>query len=181
VQKEGKYPAASHRARKSSIVPFIKDFRMYPHVVLLHHKDASLRVAFREAGAQHVLELPCDRRELQLVVGMSGGMRGGEITWGDITMNPDEMFWVHGKPIHFTKTESKILATLMRHPTRINSKEFIIDRLYVEADAPQNRIVDVYVCKVRRKLQSVLEYNPIQTVWSRGYMMTPQENCHVRQ
>lgn len=69
-------------------------------------------------------------------------------------------------PEHFTWKETATLRSILSRKT-ITTKEMLLNDLYAGRDEPELKIVDVFVCKVRRKLG---EHHPmIETVWGRGY------------
>lgn len=74
-----------------------------------------------------------------------------------------------------TMKEAEIFAALTERPETICTKEMLMDRLYGGRDEPDMKIVDVFVCKLRRKLSRALgETDVIQTVWGRGYQFIQQ-------
>jgi two-component system cell cycle response regulator CtrA len=85
-----------------------------------------------------------------------------------------------GKSVHLAADEFALFALLVRRTGRALSKETIYDHLYAhrpDCDQPDIKIVDVYVCKVRRKLaQLFAPADPeefIKTHWGRGYEFVP--------
>lgn len=76
---------------------------------------------------------------------------------------------------HLTGTEAKLLATLALDPAKVRTKADLMDHMYGDEDGgPEIKIIDVLVCKLRRKL---IEMNGgldvIRTVWGRGYQFEP--------
>lgn len=93
-------------------------------------------------------------------------------------------YYLHeGKPltIDLTRKEYNILLTLMQAHGTVRSKEQILNAMYAtdsEDDVPEIKIVDVFVCKVRKKIDRVSGVKGtgsllIQTVWGQGYAMVP--------
>lgn len=76
---------------------------------------------------------------------------------------------------HLTGLEARLLTALAIDPSRIYSKDDLMDHLYSGDDEPDKKIVDVMVCKLRHKL---LEMNGgldvVRTVWGRGYQFEPK-------
>jgi DNA-binding winged helix-turn-helix (wHTH) protein len=70
-----------------------------------------------------------------------------------------------------TRQEARLLLILERSKDRIASKEALLNRLYVETpnDLPDVKIIDVFICKLRKKL-ATSEYR-IDTVWGVGYKL----------
>src|SRR3954465_9847955 len=59
----------------------------------------------------------------------------------------------------------------MLHKGVLLTKERFMSSLYAEAEAPDSKIVDVFVCKLRRKLAASGAAEIIRTVWGRGYVL----------
>ena len=51
------------------------------------------------------------------------------------------------------------------------TKEAFLNHLYGGMDEPEMKIIDVFICKLRRKLSDAGAPNVIATVWGRGYMV----------
>lgn len=70
--------------------------------------------------------------------------------------------------------EAAILLCLQQKAPRLVTKQALLDELCLhEVDQPEIKIVDVYVCKIRKKLKPL--GIDIQTIWGRGYRMLPLE------
>jgi two-component system cell cycle response regulator CtrA len=86
--------------------------------------------------------------------------------------------YVNNESIHLTGKETSMLLLFASSPGRVLSKEMIMENLYTAGidDEPEMKIIDVFVCKLRRKLTDV---HPdaekfIETIWGRGYRLPPQ-------
>ena len=72
-----------------------------------------------------------------------------------------------------TSKEHDLLQLLMRNPERVFTKEEIHRHLYPNRKKPDIRIIDVYICKLRRKLMDLSDgCDYIQTEWGRGYVLS---------
>ena len=60
---------------------------------------------------------------------------------------------VDGRPVHLTGKESAILELLTRRKGTILTKEMFLSHLYGEGDEPEAKIIDVFICKLRKKQQ----------------------------
>ena len=79
---------------------------------------------------------------------------------------------VDDEPVHVTGTEYAILELLSLRKGTILTKEMFLDRLYHGANEPELKIIDVFLCKLRKKLaQATGGDHYIETVWGRGYML----------
>ena len=76
---------------------------------------------------------------------------------------------VNEQPLELTSTEFKVLVELAQQPGRVLSREQLIDRVWGMDFYGNDRVVDVYVGQVRRKLEEVLGQSPIRTVRGVGY------------
>jgi two-component system cell cycle response regulator CtrA len=79
---------------------------------------------------------------------------------------------VDGKPLHLTSKEYGILELLVLRKGSLLTKEMFLNHLYGGIDEPDLKIIDVFVCKLRKKLEKVSGgINYIETVWGRGYIL----------
>jgi two-component system cell cycle response regulator CtrA len=74
--------------------------------------------------------------------------------------------------VNLTGTEYKILAFLAQRQGSTLTKEMLLNHLYSGMDEPEIKIIDVFICKLRKKLAEASGgRNYIETVWGRGYML----------
>ena len=126
------------------------------------------------AGADDVVERDIDRAELiariRAIVRRSRGFSQSLLTVGDLTLNVDQHdVTAHGVRVHLTAKEFAILELLVLRRNMIMTKEVILSQLYGGMDAPEIKIIDVFVCKIRNKLTKAGLPSVISTVWGRGY------------
>src|SRR5262245_37125611 len=75
-------------------------------------------------------------------------------------------------PVRLTIKEYHILELLSLRKGAIVTKDMILNHLYGGMDEPKVKIIDVFVCKLRRKLaQATGGSHYIETVWGRGYVL----------
>src|SRR6516162_5390445 len=103
------------------------------------------------------------------------------IQMGMLTVNLEtHVVSVNEKPVHLTGKEYGILELLSRRKGTTLTKEMFLDHLYGGMDEPEIKIIDVFVCKLRKKLaQATGGSHYIETVWGRGYVLrdpTPDTN-----
>ena len=73
--------------------------------------------------------------------------------------------------MHLTGKEYSILELLVLRKGMVLTKEAFLNHLYGGMDEPEVKIIDVFVCKLRKKLARAGAEGIIGTIWGRGYMI----------
>jgi two-component system cell cycle response regulator CtrA len=128
-------------------------------------------------GADEYVSKPFHKDELvariQAIVRRSQGHAQSLITTGSLVVNLDsKTVTVNDIRINLTGKEYQILELLSLRKGSTLTKEMFLNNLYGGMDEPDAKIIDVFICKLRRKLTTASEgYNFIETVWGRGYAL----------
>ena len=133
-------------------------------------------------GADDYVTKPFHRDELvariHAVVRRSKGHSQSIIRTGKLSVNLDtKTIDVDGAPLHLTGKEYGMLELLSVRKGTTITKDMFLNHLYNGMDEPELKIIDVFICKLRKKLSSACGgENYIETVWGRGYVLCdPQE------
>jgi two-component system cell cycle response regulator CtrA len=148
-----------------------------PVIVLTAAADVDTKVKSFSAGADDFITKPFHKAELaariNAVVRRSRGHSESIIRTGNIALNLDtRSAEVSGVPVHLTPSEYKVLELLSLRKNSVLTKEMCLNHLYNGLREPEVKIIDVFICKLRKKLaQATHGGNQIETVWGGGYML----------
>jgi two-component system cell cycle response regulator CtrA len=152
-----------------------------PVLILSGLGDAEQKVKGLGTGADDYLTKPFNKDELiariQAIVRRSKGHAQSIIKTGLLAVNLDtHTVEVKEKPLHLTTKEYGILELLSLRKGTTLTKEVFLNHLYGGMDEPELKIIDVFVCKLRKKLSNATGGdNYIETVWGRGYVLRDPE------
>ncbi len=148
-----------------------------PIMILSGSTEIDTKVKTFGGGADDYLTKPFHKDELvariHAVVRRSKGHAQSVITTGDILVNLDaKTVEVNGSRVHLTGKEYQMLELLSLRKGTTLTKEMFLNHLYGGMDEPELKIIDVFICKLRKKLSAATGgLNHIETVWGRGYVL----------
>ena len=128
-------------------------------------------------GADDYMTKPFHKDELiarmQAVIRRSKGFAQSLITVGELTLDLDaKQATINGQRVHLTGREYQTLELLALRKGKTLNKELFLNSLYGGVDEPEAKIIDVFICKLRKKLAMAGGGRSlIETVWGGGYMM----------
>jgi two-component system cell cycle response regulator CtrA len=152
-------------------------------MILSGTAEIDTKVKTLGGGADDYLTKPFHKDELvariHAVVRRSKGHAQSVIATGDILVNLDaKTVEVNGQRVHLTGKEYQMLELLSLRKGTTLTKEMFLNHLYGGMDEPELKIIDVFICKLRKKLQAAAGGHYIETVWGRGYVLRdPQEGA----
>lgn len=148
-----------------------------PILILSGLDDADTKIRGFGFGADDHLTKPFHREELvariHAIVRRSKGHAQSVIETGAVCVNLDaKTVEVDGQTVHLTGKEYQMLELLSLRKGTTLTKEMFLNHLYGGMDEPELKIIDVFICKLRKKLsQATGGDSYIETVWGRGYVM----------
>ncbi len=160
----------------------LRDSRVKTPVLILSGlTESESKVKGLKSGADDYLTKPFDKAELlariQAIVRRSAGHAQSVVTTGQLSVNLDaHTVEVNSQSIHLTGKEYGILELLSLRKGTTLTKEMFLNHLYGGMDEPELKIIDVFICKLRKKLSTATGGdNYIETVWGRGYVLRDPE------
>lgn len=156
----------------------LRDSKIDTPVLILSGLDGpDKKIKGLRTGADDYLTKPFDKGELmarvQAIVRRSQGHSQSIIKTGKLAVNLDaRTVEVDGRILHLTGKEYGILELLSLRKGTTLTKEMFLNHLYNGIDEPELKIIDVFICKLRKKLATATGGdNYIETVWGRGYVL----------
>ncbi|MBO9435110.1 response regulator transcription factor [Ruegeria sp. R13_0] len=154
-----------------------------PILILSGADDTESKIKGFGFGADDYLTKPFHREELvariHAIIRRSKGHSQSVIHTGRVAVNLDaKTVEVDGQTVHLTGKEYQMLELLSLRKGTTLTKEMFLNHLYGGMDEPELKIIDVFICKLRKKLSNATGGdNYIETVWGRGYVLRdPQSN-----
>lgn len=147
-----------------------------PIMVISHRTDPHTKVAAFSAGADDYVTKPFDINEaqarIQALTRRAYGISEPRLRVGPLELDLESrMVSINGHFLQLTSKEYSILELLLLRKGAVLTKDMFLNHLYGGIDEPEMKIIDVFICKLRRKLQRYGADQMITTVWGRGYIL----------
>ncbi len=148
-----------------------------PILILTGSDDTESKLKGFGFGADDYMTKPFHREELvariQAIIRRSKGHSQAVIRTGQLVVNLDaRSVEANGRSVNLTGKEYQILELLSLRKGTTLTKEMFLNHLYGGMDEPELKIIDVFICKLRKKLSEHLQGDSyIETVWGRGYVL----------
>lgn len=156
-----------------------------PILILSGADDTENKIKGFGFGADDYMTKPFHREELiariHAIIRRSKGHSQSVIKTGRISVNLDaKTVDVDGRTVHLTGKEYQMLELLSLRKGTTLTKEMFLNHLYGGMDEPELKIIDVFICKLRKKLSIATNgENYIETVWGRGYVLRDPEPAEL--
>lgn len=148
-----------------------------PIIILSALTATAHKISCFNAGADDYVVKPCDKNELyariQAIIRRSRGYSQSQIKIGDMCVDLEsKIVTIGGKVLHLTAKEYALIELLCLRRGMTVSKEQFLNHLYNGMDEPEMKIIDVFLCRIRNKIERLSNGKQyIQTIWGRGYIL----------
>ena len=151
-----------------------------PVLILSGESEVEKRLTCLQLGADDYLLKPFNLRELTArlyaLARRANGHAQNQLIFGDVTLDLNARdVRVGNTRVDLTAKEYQMFELLCLRKGNVVSKESFLDHLYGGMDEPEMKIIDVFICKLRKKIEAAgAKDEVIQTVWGRGYRVDAQ-------
>jgi len=158
------------------------DGKEYPILVLTARDRWQDKVEVLKLGADDYVVKPFNVEELlarvDALLRRAGGWAQSELVCGPIVLDTrTQEVKVNGAKLELTSFEYKLLEYLMLHAGEVLSKTQITEALYSEDFERDSNVIEVFIGRLRRKLDPENSYKPIETLRGRGYRLAAERGA----
>ncbi len=146
----------------------------YPVLILTARSRWQEKVEGLESGADDYLTKPFHPQELsarlKVLLRRSVGLADNILVCGEVKIDTSsKQVFLNGQPLTITAYEYRLLSYLMMHTGKVLSKRELIDHIYEEDDERDSNTIEVFIRRLRKKLDPDDQLQPIETQRGRGY------------
>ncbi|UTP72278.1 response regulator transcription factor [Alteromonas sp. LMIT006] len=147
-----------------------------PVLILTARDSWQQKVNGLDAGGDDYLTKPFHEEELlarvKALIRRSSGHASSELKAGPITLDLSlQQVYVSEQPLELTAYEYKVLEYLMLHPKKVISKSELTEHIYDQDFDLDSNVIEVFVGRLRKKLDPDNSIKPIETLRGRGYRL----------
>ena len=158
------------------------DGKEYPILVLTARDRWQDKVEVLKLGADDYVVKPFNVEELlarvDALLRRAGGWAQSELVCGPIVLDTrTQEVKVSDTKLELTSFEYKLLEYLMLHAGEVLSKTQITEALYSEDFERDSNVIEVFIGRLRRKLDPENSYKPIETLRGRGYRLAAERGA----
>ena len=154
-----------------------KDGKRYPILILTARDHWQEKVNGLEAGADDYVVKPFHDEEviarLNALLRRAAGLASPTVEMGPIALNTAaQNVTVEGRYVELTSYEYKVLEYLMLHPDEVVSKMTLTEHIYDQDFDRDSNVIEVFVGRLRKKIDPDNRFRPIETLRGRGYRLS---------
>jgi len=151
-----------------------------PILMLTARDGLDDRVLGLDSGADDYLIKPFEIKELRArlraLMRRDSGNKSGNIIIADLRLDPSTHYvWRDETPLDLTAKEYALLEYLMRNPNRLITREMVVAHLWDYDQTIASNVVDVYIRRLRRKVDDPYDVKLIETIRGAGYRLRDPE------
>lgn len=155
--------------------------RHFPVLILTARSEWQDKVKGLEAGADDYLTKPFHPEELKArvaaLIRRSAGHAQPEIGFGPLSVDLSaQRVRLDGREVELTTYEYKVLEYLVLHPGEVVTKTDLSEHIYEEDADRDSNVIEVFIGRLRRKIDPDGELKPVETLRGRGYRLNLQAN-----
>jgi len=155
--------------------------KVYPVIILTARTRWQNRVEGLEAGADDYVDKPFHHEEvlarMRALLRRTGRWSQAEFSCGPIRLNTSEQrVFVDDDEVSLTAYEYKVIQHLMMHAGEVISKTDLTESMYDDESDRDSNVIEVFIRRLRMKLDPDGLINPIETLRGRGYRFTLSRN-----